>query len=466
MVTAAILVSVSILVWVSVRQLLLVNTDSALLSVARSEELNFSDTGHITARAARGIPSALELSVSKGYRMFGAVIGTDGRILAESNGKSAKDRSTLTTALLQTGAAPRFAFATYSNLPVRIVTYRVHKGTTSRVGAVMAAISLRPYLRSINALLGILLATTVLGTVFSAFLSRFVAHVLTVPLLQIANEARHKDAVTPGYRITADFADSDLRDVANALNTMLGRRDAAYEEVNRLLSIQSQFTADASHELRSPLSNLRGMFEVALRRERTVGDYQQVIQDGLIEVKRLSSVTNDLLTLARSDAHQLHLKIDTHNLADIAQESCNAFSSRAEQKGVTIDRKLFDIFAPCDNLRIREVIDNLLDNAMRLAPSGTHLTVGTEQQSGFGSVYVEDRGPGLAGEELELVFRRFYRSDRSRSRDSGGSGLGLAICRAIAEAHGGSLVASNSAPTGARFTLNLPTVDLGRVAPE
>ncbi len=464
-VTAVILVSVSVLVWVSVRQLLLVNTDSALLSVAHSEEVNYTGAGRMPSRPSQGIPSALELASAKGYRMFGAIVGQNGRIVAQSNSKSPQDSTTLTDALRQTGTVPRFAFATYSHMPVRMVTYRVRGGIKSHVTAVMAAISLRPYLRSLNALLVVLTATTIFGTAFSALISRYVARILTAPLVQIADEARKTEAITPGYRISANFADADLCDVANALNTMLSRRDAAYEQVNELLEIQSQFSADASHELRSPLSNLTGMFEVALRRERLASEYREVIREGLVEIRRLTSVTNDLLTLARSDANQLHLQIDTYDIADLASESCNAFKSRAEFKGITIERQLDSVLLPCDNLRIREVIDNLLDNAVRLAPAGTKITVGTCQLPGYGSLWVEDNGPGLSEGELHLVFRRFYRSDRSRSRDSGGSGLGLAICHAIAEAHGGNLSAAHVAPTGARFTLNLPSIELQHAAP-
>jgi two-component system sensor histidine kinase BaeS len=140
----------------------------------------------------------------------------------------------------------------------------------------------------------------------------------------------------------------------------------------------------------------------------------------------------------------------------MANEACNAFAARAAVLQVGFDRRLRNILVQCDETRIREVIDNLLENAMRMAPRNTTVVVGTEQRDGLCQLWVEDRGPGVSNEEQDLIFRRFYRSDASRSRDSGGSGLGLAICRAIAEAHGGTLNASSAEAQGTRFTLSLP----------
>ena len=452
---ALVLISVSILVWISVRQLLLVNTDAALLSVARSEVAHFS-TPPFTARKYPETPSALELTTRRGYRQFGAIVDSTGKLVSVTTPLDLETTAVIRTIAAKAGHSPTFAITSISKLPVRIVSYRITSKAHKPMATIVAAMSLRPFLRSLNALFAVLTVTTIAGTLLSALLARYVAHRLTSPLSRIAAQARKTEAGNQGYRISDDFPDTDLSDVANALNTMLSRRDAAYSQVNELLTIQSQFSADASHELRSPLSNIRAMFEVVLKRDRPADEYRQVIKDGLEEIKRLSRVTNDLLLLARSDAGQLNLQVDNHDLADMANAACNAFAARAAVLQVGFDRKLRNILVQCDETRIREVIDNLLENAIRMAPRNSTVVVGTEQRDGVCQLWVEDRGPGVSKEEQDLIFRRFYRSDASRSRDSGGSGLGLAICRAIAEAHGGTLNASSAEAHGTRFTLSLP----------
>ena len=228
---------------------------------------------------------------------------------------------------------------------------------------------------------------------------------------------------------------------------MLGRLDAAF-------ATQRRFVADASHELRSPLSNLRGTIEVALRHPRSAADYQETLTVSLQEIERLGRLVQGLLTLSRAEAGRLTLDRRLTDLSDVASRAIDLHAARAAVRDV---RLRLDADAPVpvngDADRLREVVDNLLDNALRVAPKGSQVRVGVRREHGRCVLEVEDVGPGLSDEEQTHVFEPFARGAAAGGE---GAGLGLAIARAIAEAHGGRLGVRSTPGSGATFRLELP----------
>ena len=229
--------------------------------------------------------------------------------------------------------------------------------------------------------------------------------------------------------------------------------------VRRSFERQRTFIADASHELKTPLTLIRADAEV-LSRGLEGEDDRELVEDILQETDRTSAILSDLLVLARLDAGKLEVTAKPFDLAVILAGAADRFEARAAGEGIRI---LCDATGELptrgDPERTEQILAALLDNAVRFAPSGGTITV-TGHGSGNRTVAtVEDDGPGIPEAHLPRIFDRFYRADEARTRDphGGGTGLGLAIARDLARAQGGELTAENAPEGGARFTLVLPT---------
>jgi len=249
----------------------------------------------------------------------------------------------------------------------------------------------------------------------------------------------------------------ELHDVATVLNEMLERLEASFRSQQQVIAAQRRFVADASHELRSPLNNLRGTVEVTLRRPRAPEDYRQALETSRVEIERICRLVEDLLTLSRVDAGQFVIEPAPCDLVRMALDAAAALAARADAAGVRLCVEADAPVVVCgDRDRLRQVLDNLLDNALRHAPAGSAVVITAQRDGAQARLTVRDQGPGLSLEDQPRIFERFYRADRSRSRQSGGLGLGLAIARAIAEAHQGDLSVESHPGQGATFSLRLP----------
>ena len=225
---------------------------------------------------------------------------------------------------------------------------------------------------------------------------------------------------------------------------------------------QRAFIADASHELKTPLTLIRADAEV-LSRGAKDSDDAELFDDLLGETDRMSALLSDLLTLARLDAGKLAVARETFNLAAVVSETSERFAARAEAEGKRLEVRIDDprsgkLLALGDAERAAQILAALLDNALRFTPPGGLVAVeGREAEKGRVEAAVADTGPGVPPEDLTRVFDRFYRAEESRARGpaGGGTGLGLAIARDLARAQSGDLSAENT-PDGARFTLTIP----------
>jgi two-component system OmpR family sensor kinase len=274
------------------------------------------------------------------------------------------------------------------------------------------------------------------------------------PAQEIAAQAEAIGAGTLERRIRA-YADSrEYQRLVQVLNTMLARLDAAFEA-------QRRFTGNASHELRSPLTALRGELELARRRERPAAEYQRVIDSALEEVERLSRTTDDLLVLARADAGLMQFERRPIDLAERARDNAARLRTAAAERGITLDVACDDAVPVAgDTGLLDRLIWNLLENAAKFTPPGGRLRLRTERDGGAGVLEVTDSGPGIPAEEAERVFERFYRGDESRTplRETAGTGLGLSIVRAVADLHGATVTADAAAGGGARFRVRFPAI--------
>ena len=218
-----------------------------------------------------------------------------------------------------------------------------------------------------------------------------------------------------------------------------------------------QFTADAAHELRSPLAVMRTEAEVALRSARSVEEYRHVIEVMLEEVTRLAGVVDQLLTLSRHDAGMETGFREEVPLDALLGDVADKFRLVAQEKGLTFDvAPLPPWNVQGHDIWLSQLFFNLLENAMKYTPSGGHVALKAETNGQLAKFIIEDTGIGIPAEHLPHLFQRFYRVDHSRNRAFGGTGLGLAICKSIVEAHHGQIEVNSQPNLGTRFTVTLP----------
>lgn len=278
------------------------------------------------------------------------------------------------------------------------------------------------------------------------------------PVNEIIDQAESIRGGSLDRRIRAYADVREYHRLVDVLNTMLGRIQGAFDA-------QRRFTSDASHELRSPLTAMRGELELALRRRRDEDEYRRVLHSTLEEVVRLSRIAEDLLVLARSDSGALQARPEMVDVGAVVLRVVDRLRPQADGKGVTLQlHAAAGILAEVDPGLVGQVVWNLVDNAIKFTPSGGRVEVSTGLQPDALILRVEDTGPGFR-DPLQ-AFRRFYREDTARTHRiaTEGTGLGLAIVRAVAEAHGGTAAAANRSEGGALVTVEFPLFHNGPTA--
>lgn len=275
------------------------------------------------------------------------------------------------------------------------------------------------------------------------------------PVYEVIDQADVIRAGSLNRRIRAYAEVREYHRLVEVLNGMLGRIQSAFEA-------QRRFTADASHELRSPLTAMRGELELALRRERQPEEYRRVLESTLEEVVRLSRVTEDLLVLARSDSGALRPRPESTAVAEVAGRVLERLDGQARAKGIRVSLHVDgDTVALVDAGLVGQAVWNLADNAIKYTPPSGHVDVHVRREGADVALVVEDTGPGF--KEPDQAFRRFFREDVARTHGTAadGTGLGLPIVQAVAEAHGGRASVENRAGGGARVTVRLPVEPTG-----
>jgi heavy metal sensor kinase len=270
------------------------------------------------------------------------------------------------------------------------------------------------------------------------------------PLGWMAEQAHRITGSNLNTRLGVGNAAEELAVLAASFNELLSRLDLSFESMRR-------FVADASHELRTPLSIIRGEADVALSHDRNASEYRESLAIILDESRRLSSLVDDLLNLARADAGRVKLQSEEFYLNDLLAECCRSAQSLAAARGVTLEcRTAGDTTFRGDEQLLRRLVMNLLDNAIRYTPSGGKVSAALETHDSELSIRIADTGIGIAPDAAPHVFERFYRADTARSRQDGGFGLGLAIVKWIAESHHGDVALATNPGAGSTFTVTLP----------
>jgi two-component system, OmpR family, sensor kinase len=264
------------------------------------------------------------------------------------------------------------------------------------------------------------------------------------PVERMRREAAAISMTDPASRLTLPVADDEILRLGVTLNAMLDRIQASIER-------ELRFVDDASHELRTPLSILKAELDLALARPRSAVEMEAALRSASEETDHLVRLAEDLLVLARAHGGRLPVQEERTDLRELLQGIANRHGPRAVTAGVEITVEAPKAFAHVDAARLRQAIDDLLDNAVRHTPRGGRIQVSGERDAGSVRFAVQDSGPGFTEESLQRAFEPFARD--GGVQNDGGSGLGLAIVRVIAEAHGGSANVENVASGGARVSL-------------
>jgi heavy metal sensor kinase len=250
-------------------------------------------------------------------------------------------------------------------------------------------------------------------------------------------------------RLAVPKANDEIGQLGATLNAMLDRLEGG-------VRANQQLIADASHELRTPLAAMRVELDVSLRDGHRTAAERQVLQSVREDVDRMSRTVDNLITLARADEGRLDLVSDEVDLDQALDEATRPLRGLAEAKGVSLRTTGEPARTRGDEQRLQHALANLIENAIKFTPRGGEVTLSSWRRGNEVGITVSDTGPGIPAHARAHVFDRFYRVDRSRSRESGGSGLGLAICREIATAHGGRVWVDSEEGNGSAFSLALP----------
>jgi heavy metal sensor kinase len=273
-----------------------------------------------------------------------------------------------------------------------------------------------------------------------------------LPVDRIAASAERISSQNLNERLPVTQTGDELERLSLALNRMIGRLDSAF-------SYSRRFVADASHELRTPLTVLKGELESLVQQPQFTSDWRDRVGSALEEVDRLAHIVEGLFAISRLDAGEAATEWVPLDLAQLAASTVDQMSLLAEDKGIEVTcEATMGVWVAGDRSRLKQVVVNLLDNAIKYTPQGGHVALTVSTRDSQAALDVADNGIGIPSEALTRVFERFFRVDQARSREQGGAGLGLSIVKSICTAHHGRVEVSSSPGRGSRFRVELPLI--------
>ncbi len=334
--------------------------------------------------------------------------------------------------------------------PVRIMTMPViDAGRIANM--VQVGVPLEKVHKTLHRFLLILASVLPLGLLLAGGGGWLLTRRTLKPVDQMTRTAQRISGEHLDERLQETGTGDELDRLAKTLNGMLGRLDDTFHQMRR-------FSADASHELQTPLTILKGEMEVALRSQRSLEEYQRVLKSGLEEIDRINHLVDGLLLLARADAGVLRMDLRSVALEQLVLEICEQMEVVADDHSISLHSNLPEsVSVQGDREHLGRLLLNLVDNAIKYTPAGGKVTLSLHSDTAWASLKISDTGIGLSREEQERIFNRFHRATETRSKDKKGVGLGLSIVRSIAEAHRGKILVESTPGQGSTFTVILPT---------
>ncbi len=472
LILGVLLISFSALLYITLSRSLYRDVDQKLRSLA---ELIASESSSPFFKFGLGsIDQALEASMNlKPIGKFIQVLDESGRIGRKSENLKGIQLPISLNALRNASKG----FITYEtnhsvgNTPLRIITYPV-KENSQVTKIIQVASSLEDVEDALAKLLTILAITVPSILMIASLGGLFLANKALKPVDRITQTARMITSQNLNQRIQTLKVKDEISRLIDTFNEMISRLDQSFRQIK-------QFTTDASHELKTPLTILKGEVEVALRKKRLPHEYEQILESNLEEINRMSKIVEDLLLLSKADIGEIQLNREDINLTRFMAGLVEQMKILAQPKNIRIEMNnhqaedMEEIHILGDALRMRELFINLIENGIKYTEEGgsvlitltkeigeshTPLTSNGKRANHFAKIIVADTGIGIAKEDQEKIFNRFFRVDKARSREQGGSGLGLSICKWIVEAHQGEITVQSEPGKGSSFIVRLPSI--------
>lgn len=464
------LISFSTLLYLTLSRSLYRDVDHKLRALA--ELIALESTSSSSKFGFSNIDQTLEASMNlKPIGKFIQVLDESGRIGRTSeNLKSIQLPISLNA--LRNGSKGLITYETnrsIRNTPLRIITYPV-KEQNQVAKMIQVASSLEDVEDALNTLMLILMVTVPSVLLIASLGGLFLANKALKPVDRITQTARMITSQNLNQRIQTLKVKDEISRLIDTFNDMISRLDQSFRQVK-------QFTTDASHELKTPLTILKGEVEVALRKKREPQEYEQILESNLEEIDRMTKIVDDLLLLSKADIGEIRLNRENIDLNRFISGLTEQMKILAQPKNIRIETSNLqesgeqEIHIWGDALRMRELFINLIDNGIKYTePGGAILITLAKETNGcatpampqdqpikrYAKITVADTGIGIAKEDQEKIFNRFFRVDKARSREQGGSGLGLSICKWIVEAHQGEITVESEPGKGSAFIVRLP----------
>ncbi|PYR98077.1 MAG: two-component sensor histidine kinase [Acidobacteria bacterium] len=345
-------------------------------------------------------------------------------------------------------AAPRYDTQIVRGVPLRIVSARF--GVPGNSYTVQLAAPLAQVFDVLEELRWLLVLSIPIVLVLASFGGYWMSRRALAPVDAITSTARSISEHSLSMRLARLKTGDELQRLAETFNQMMDRLETAFKRI-------TQFTADASHELRTPTALIRTTAELSLRRDRDKSEYREALGQILEEAERTGILIDNLMTLARMDSGAEAVGFATVDIASILGEASMAGQPLALSKQIQLDREIPDIpiLVNGDAHALRRLFLILIDNAVKYTPTGGRVFIGLNTNRNNAVATVRDTGIGISQEDLPVIFERFYRADKARSRESG-AGLGLSIARWIAEAHRAEILVESVVGQGSTFEVRIP----------
>jgi heavy metal sensor kinase len=334
--------------------------------------------------------------------------------------------------------------------PIRVITMPVMRNNLM-VNLVQVGTSLGNVKETLKNLRIFLLAGVPSVLMFTMLIGRFMAQRALKPLAKVTHTAHDiAGGADLSKRIPQPLVQDEVGQLVTTFNEMMTRLENSFKLIR-------QFSSDASHELRTPLTVLKGQSELSLRKPRTPEEYQEVLSSNLEEINYMSRILEDLFTLSKSDEGMVLLDLRPVDLGPIIEEVCKPAEVLASEKKIKITiTGLEPALINGDAFRLRQLTWNLLHNAIKYTPQGGEIKVSLQNVDNSACLTVEDNGIGISQKDQPLIFDRFYRVDKSRSREESGTGLGLSICKFVVESHKGRIEVESEVGQGSKFKVHFP----------
>ena len=445
-----ILVLFSILLFFFLSKRLYESVDSSLTVsariVSRSTQINNSQTSFPGLDLF--FDQLMGFGTNKSYKIYDGS-GNIGSLSKNFDGSQFPLTQRAYSAALKGGTSYE-TFLITDDHPIRVITMPVLKGP-KLANLVQVGTSLKVVVDTLKNLKIILLTAVPVVLLLTALIGRFIARRALKPVAKITQTAKDiGSGANLSQRIPVSQVKDEIGQLALTFNSMMDRLESSFTQMR-------QFSSDASHELRTPLTVLKGQSELALGKERKPEEYQEVISSNLEEVQYMSKVLEDLFLLSKSDENQIALDCESVDLKSLIEEVCKHAEIIASDKNVKIAIAYLEgVQVYGDPVRLRQMIWNVVVNGIKYTQHGGEVKISTRHKGGGVLITIQDNGIGISEEDLPLIFNRFYRVDKARSRQEGGTGLGLSICKFIVDAHKGSIDIESKLGKGTKFKITLP----------